>query len=507
MAMVCTQITEWIEEGFPKKVEKWEEEQYEKCKKRSRWNPLRWLCWIATRLVKVIRWVIVTVLTAVITIVCHAVAGVLGILLGLLKGVVLLLAGLLTWNKCLIQEGLGGLFDAVAGALTLIGDVVIRPITQRVQARRLRKYVGKRIDDLYGDTPTVANTLKERFSVRYGSFGYRLTCTVYRMFVDSLTDSEMEPGVPNLYKLHADTPVDLYRLAGFDPGCEFTSKKGWYRPRPLALKAPFTAANAAARLKRKELDEYIESQGTRGPHFRIYPITPGNLRTRRRTASEKSRQLGLKLDFTVEDREVTDHDYIELKKSFVNLSPTDCSTRIRGQLDFLICELGRKPKQAHECCNTRQPQQPVAVQGTTDEARRELCAPVAVAVFGFTDRTARGFANNLIGTTHCDRTVQLTASKASGVTFIDDIPDELRKYVLIHELGHYFGLCHVDGFDRIMVSGEEEQASLWTWWAVPNSFVHGGPRFTLAEGKIVWDFILDNFPLSCFGIEEEIVVL
>jgi hypothetical protein len=86
----------------------------------------------------------------------------------------------------------------------------------------------------------------------------------------------------------------------------------------------------------------------------------------------------------------------------------------------------------------------------------------------------------------------------SGVSFVDDIPDEMRKYVLIHELGHYYGLCHVDGFDRIMVSGNETQGDWFTWGSLLKTPFYGGPRFTLGEGKRVWDYILANFPEACF---------
>lgn len=118
-------------------------------------------------------------------------------------------------------------------------------------------------------------------------------------------------------------------------------------------------------------------------------------------------------------------------------------------------------------------------------------------VFGFTDRIKRGQATNLFGTTACAKN-NLADGDTSGVSFVDDIPDELRKYVLVHELGHYYGLCHVDGFDRIMVSGNKAQGDKWTWGAVPNTLIHGGPRFTHAEAKQAWDFILDNFPEGCF---------
>jgi hypothetical protein len=507
MAMVCTSITEWIEDEISKPIEQWEEERYEKCKKRPWWHPLRWLCWFVTRLVKVIRWIVVTVVTAVVTIVCHAIADLLSIFLDLLIGIGLLLAALFTWDKCALQSALGHLGNALGGALTIVGDVLVRPIIQRIQLYRLSNYVEWQIDQRYGSQPKVADALKERFNVNYGSFGYRLTCRLYRMYVDSATESPREPGVANLFALHRDGLINLYELAGFDRDCAIFSKKGWYQPRPQALIFPFVPVGGSVqRLSRNQLTAYIESAGVRGPRFRIFSISSSKLGMRERVASEKGRQLGLKIDFRRDDKEVTDPQFINYNRTPINPATpeplVDCATKNKGQTDFLICELGRHPKSDFKCCTYGQQDQ--MITGSLDQARADLCSPAAIAVFGFTDKTTRGLASNLIGTSHCgDR--DLRASMASGVSFIDDIPDEIRKYVLIHELGHYYGLCHVDGFDRMMVPGTDE-GSLWTWKAPFNTLVHGGPRFIFRESQRVWDFILTNFPLSCFGLEDDIIL-
>jgi hypothetical protein len=504
MAMVCTSITEWIEDEISKPIEQWEEEQWKKCKKRPWWHPLRWLCWLVTRLVKVIRWIVVTIFTALVTIVCHAIADILQIFLDLLLFFGLLLAALFTWDKCKLQAAIGHLGNAVGGALIFVGDVLIRPIIQRIQLYRLSNYVEKQIEGRYGSQPDVAEALEERFNVNFGSFGYRVTCRVYRMYVDSATESPLRPGVPNLFALHDDGLINLYELAGFDRDCAIFSEKGWYQPRHQALVYPIVSAGiSAARLSREQLTEYIESEGLRGPRFRIFSISSSNLGMRERVASEKGRQLGLKIDFRREDKEVTDPQFINYNRTPINIVPVDCATKNKGQIDFLICELGRHPKVDFECCTYGE--QPKMITGSLDEARADLCSPAAVAVFGFTDKTGRGLASNLIGTTHCRDDRDLDASITSGVSFIDDIPDEIRKYVLIHELGHYYGLCHVDGFDRMMVPGTDE-GNLLTPWAFPNTLIHGGPRFIFTESKRVWDFILTNFPLSCFGIEGEVIL-
>jgi hypothetical protein len=507
MAKVCTTITEWIEDEISKPIEQWEEERYEKCKKRPWWHPLRWLCWIVTRLVKVIRWIVVTVVTALITIVCHVVADLISIFFDALLFLAELLKALFTWDKCALQKALGHLGNVIIGALTLIGDVLVRPIIQRIQLYRLSNYVEERINERYGSQPDIAEALKERFNVNYGSFGYRLTCRLYRMYVDSSTESPHEAGMPNLFTLHRDKLINLYELAGFDRDCAIFSKEGWYQPRPWAVIFPLVpAGDSVQHLSREQLTEYIESAGLRGPRFRIYSISSWNLGMRERVASEKGRQLGLKIEFRREDKEVTDPQFISYNRTPINPVTTeplvDCATKNKGQTDYLICELERHPKSDFKCCTYGQPDQ--MITGSLDEARADLCSPAAVAVFGFTDKHTRGLTSNLVGTSDCGKR-DLGASLTSGVSFIDDIPDEVRKYVLIHELGHYYGLCHVDGFDRMMVPGTDE-GKLWTWGAIPNTLIHGGPRFIFTESQRVWDFILANFPLSCFGIEGDVIL-
>lgn len=477
MAMVCTTITEWIETEISKPIEEWEQRQEKECKKRPWWDPRRWLCWLVTHLVLVIRWVVVTVVTAVITIVCHLLADVLAILLDLLKFIGHLLVALFTWDKCALQEALADLADAITRLYELIGNVVIRPIVDRVQTYRLRRYVKHLIAERFFTQPDVVPRLWSRFNVDTGVFGYRLVCTVHRMYVDSQTRTDRFGDVPNLFALHDQGLINLYQLADFDRDCAIFKQAGWYRPRHYAVTEPFIpiGGQLPPRLTRDQLTAYIEGKGLAGPHFRIYAATTGNVDTRCDTAEQWGRQLGLLLGFERKDIEVTDERYI-------NYSPA-------SQSDFLIKELGRRDKRVD----------PLG-------AFEDLCSPVAAVVFGFTDGSLRGLTDNLVGTTWCPAH-NLDPDNDSGVSFIDDIPDEIRRYVLIHELGHYFGLCHVDSFERVMVSGKPGEGDLVTWTTFPNVFLHGGPRFIYTEAQRVWQFIVTNFPLSCLDPDGGGVIL
>ena len=499
--MVCTRVTEWIENEISKPVEDWEESTEKKCKKRKWYDPRGWLCWFVRVLVLVIRWVIVTVVTAVITIVCHLVADLLSILWDVLKFLGNLLKALFTWDKCALQAALGNLADAAAVAVELIGNVLIRPITDRIQTYRLRRHVGSEIDKRFSGQPELAEAIKKNLNVDTGVFGYRLTCTVHRMFVDSETRTAQSGNEPNLFFLHDTGQINLYELAGFDHNCDIFSKDGWRRSLPRTARKTFAGGGGGAietdppEITRDDLTEYIDSRGTKGPPFLILAMSTRMQDSRIKAAQTKGRQLGLIFSFDARLKEVTDPKFLNYSETAIILMPVNCATQAKAQADYLICELARQPKSDFVCCDAAL--QATTVTGSPTNALHDLCAPVAVGVFRYTKNNRSGYTSNLIGTSGYDH--DLSASVTSGVSFRAQIPDEVRKWVLIHELGHYFGLTHVDGFDRLMVSGEEGQGSAWSWDSIPNTVWHGGPRFIYTEAKRVWSFILTNFPTECLA--------
>ncbi len=87
----------------------------------------------------------------------------------------------------------------------------------------------------------------------------------------------------------------------------------------------------------------------------------------------------------------------------------------------------------------------------------------------------------------------------------------------IHELGHYFGLCHVEGVDRIMFTPKGPQGqSLSKWELIKKSLtwrtlyslviVKGEPSFTLDEGMQTWDYIIEHFPPACLGVKPPVIL-
>jgi hypothetical protein len=505
MTMVCTRVTEWIRQEVSKPVEDWEEGLQKTCKKRKWYDPRGWLCWLVRVLVLVVRWVIVTVVTAVVTVVCHLVADLLSILWNVLKLLGNLFLALVTWDKCRLQAALGNVADALIGLGEIIGDVLIRPITDRVQTFRLRRHVGKEIDRRFADQPELADAIKQTLNVNTGVFGYRLTVALHRLYVDSQTRTPQSGDVPNLVFLHETGQINLFQLAGFDRDCAIFDKDGWRGSHPRTARKTFAGGGGdlietdPPEISRDDLQAYLDSRGEKGPPFLILAMSIRALNHRIGAAETKGRQLGLLLSFDKKLKEVTDPQFMSLKRSaIVPVDPAqiDCATKPKAQRDLLICELGRRPEAGFVCCDAAG--QRIVLPADPDAARGDLCTPVAAGVFAYAGQTnLSGLATNLIGTSGTGH--DLADDITSGVTFRAQIPERVRQYVLIHELGHYFGLTHVDGFDRLMVSGEEGQGELFTGDSIPNIFWHGGPRFILTEAERVWDFILTHFPTACLS--------
>lgn len=471
MALTCTKITEWVEEEVSKPVEEWEERQEKKCKKRKWYDPRGWYCWFITILVKVVRWVVVTVGKWVARTVCKFVATVIDIVRDVLSGLWDVIAGIFTldWRRILdglIKIGLGVLLGAIRlFRIIFLGDT-IDFIIGEINEWRLRKYVRGLLEAKYsGDT---LDQIKEAIRLDHGNFGLRLDASAYRTILDSETPSPTDPSAPNLVILHETGAINLRELCGFEFNEGF-----WNRKRYKTLKKGIVVGGGGGGeldnpISKDDLDDYLNSRGSTGRAFIVLPMRDGVLDNKLRTAEEKGRELGLIISWKKNQVEVTRADHIK-HNGFDTV-------QANASLDsFLVDVIGRTDK-------------------TVDDsgAMAELCNPVAVGVFRYTD-TLRGLASNL-RTSAC----ALAGNDASGVTFIDNMPDHFWKYVPIHELGHYFGLCHVDGLDRIMVSTRSN--SWWSGWLIPNwLYLKGEPFFTLGEAKATWEYIVDNFTAQCLG--------
>jgi len=78
MSLICFTFTTWVTEEVLEPVETWVSQQQQVCEKLPWWNPLKWLCWFVTVLVKVIIWVVRYIVVPVLNTICNFITWVLG---------------------------------------------------------------------------------------------------------------------------------------------------------------------------------------------------------------------------------------------------------------------------------------------------------------------------------------------------------------------------------------------------------------------------------------------
>jgi hypothetical protein len=479
MALVCSQINEWIEEEVSKPVEVWENQQKEKCKKRKWYDPRGWFCWLVWVLVKVIRWVVVKVGRWVVRTVCKVITVIVDLIVDVVLGLVDIFVGIFTldWRRILdglLRIGIGAVLAAIGIARIAILCDSFDYIRGEFDTNSLRSHVRGLLSAKYtGDT---LKQITDAIRLDHGAFGLRLTGTAYRTVLDSETLSQTDPSVPNLVVLHESGAINLKELSGFEFPQGF-----WNRKRYKTLKKGTVVTGGGGGefdnpISEDELDTYLGSRGASGPKFIVLAMRDGVLNSKLRAAEDKGRELRLILSWKQELKEATEAGHV-VHNGF------DTGQASTSLVRFLVQIIGRTERTANP---------PTSEQ----DAVAELCHPVVVGVFRYTD-TLRGIAASLFKSSCQNR------HNASGATFIDNLPDDIWKYVPIHELGHCFGLCHVDGIDRIMVSSRDN--SLWSWSILWNWCVRGEPYFTLDEAKATWDYIIANFASECLGARPVII--
>lgn len=454
-ARECREITEWIEEEVSKPVEEWEERQEQRCKEKDcNWWTLclnKLVCWFVTIFVKVVRWVVVTVGKWVTRTVCTVVGAVIDIVVSVVTGLYDIVAGILTWNWARVWDGfvtlVGGVIKGVLGIARVVFLVdTIDFIREEIQEYRLRNYIRDLLRKRFArDEESLAAAL-DAIGVDHGAFGLRLTGRATRTFVRS--DRVVEGSdVPELIRWHEDPNlgIDIRKLAGYD------YDSFWKRGRPEVEGAD-----------EDDVDDYIRDRG--GRSFRIFPMSDGVLRHKASVCEERARELGLIYDFQFDEREVTDPAYVVMAEHLQDEYDIDVLQRADENID---------PAGARE---------------------QDLPVPHGGTVFGY-QGTLVGLSAHLDDATGVDGS-SFPGSNTSGVSCLDRLPDIVFEYVFAHELGHYFGLVHVDGAHRIMYTMNKTQGkSLFTWWTIPSLLIfEQQPKFVLEEAKRVWDYIVAGWP-------------
>ena len=469
----CHQIGEWVEDNVSQQVQQ--------CvKKKCKWWCAccnKWFCFLV--------WVVVTVLKWVVKTVCEILGDVFDLVVAVITGGWDIIVGIFTWDWARVWDGFLEILGAAGG---LVGDI-IRTITlcgligefrDSVNKWRLIGYVEDLIDKSDRFTDDDRAQIKEALGIN-GGFGLHLTLTSYRGFVES-DFIEPQQTVPALVRWNndIDPKVDLKKLAGFK------WDSFWQRSRP-EIRGDVSSES--------DIDSYLNDPSSKS--FSIYAMSDSALIDRVHNIQIKGDTIGLKLIVDLQDVLLTEPTQAQAKITDPDGTHNSCAV-----IELLSKDpFNREPAVFGFNCNPGNPRDAMA----EERARNLLCKPVVFGTFRFqANDSYTGYSACMYPSTCFDGRLHGN-NGGTGAVYRHGLPEWVRTWVPIHELGHTFGLCHVDGLDHIMVNPKDH--SWWSGWLLPEFICFSGePQFSHAEAKKVWDYIIANFPVDCLA-NRQIVLL
>ena len=449
---VCHDIGSWVNQNVQQQVEQCVEQD-------CNWWCLccnKWFCFLV--------WIVVTLVTWVVQTVCEIVADVIDLVVNIVVGLWDIVAGVFTgdWTRVLagLGEIIGGIVNFVLELIPIVTlGTLVGAFADGANDWNLRDYVRGLLMNKYGSDPKTLAAIMDALGVDSGGFGLRLQGRALRSSIRSDFSSQRD-GTPDLIVWIQQFGLMLKALAGFNPPA------WWDRNWPELV-------GDAGDITQVDLDEYIAKNGKGDgvKKFTLFAMSSDDMQKRLDTATQHGTELGLMFRWNKEDARLTDG-------SEVLIDPAKFTSTLK-----------LAPFSRHD-----------AASGL---AAAELCMPMVVAAFGFNDLTINGESAHLADSscleTQSDGTKSFPAEGITGAAFRYRKPDIAFKYSAIHELGHTFGLCHVDGLLRIMfTSAPAEMKSKWSWSSAFQYWTSGVEAgFILDEAKKAWDYIVANFPADC----------
>lgn len=545
----CEEVKQRIEEHVQQPVEQWVSRQEEQCRDWP-W-PLDWFCKIVMIVVKIVVWVVVTVVKWVWKVVCDIVTivvgivvslvlrvigwfvtfvvcifsepgaalksfgdlwtiitdtvedlfdlidvllgdvdgilgdvenlidslasslGWLGVILGILKGIIHLIRewvsiirdavnsvkdlviGILTLNICKTLRGLTNLGTALGRALLGTGFVVLLPvrvigaiiggIRDEVNQHRLEDVIREALKNAFPDDQDRQKRAIDKVGINVRPMGLAFDADARRMFLSS------ESREPNLKSLHDENVINLWALAGYVSGCGKTLNEP---------DGEVVYAGTDLKVLVADIETFLEEGPGSVPEFHVFAIKRKKFRDHLEVANRKAAALGVRLFAkTIGTIQATSAQHVPLNVGEDN--PPDDSVQ-----QELFQVMGRT--------------------GVNDVLSTVPTISHFHYVLDTNGREPFGLASWFRPSSN--------DARISGVTYRNRTPDWGFRFVLAHEIGHYWGLNHKDrnsndrSLDQVMYA-PSTGTGLNLDAFLEYLLLNGEPRFTLDDARTVWDWI------------------
>lgn len=380
----------------------------------------------------------------------------------------------------LVEELLNLVIDVADLGLDLLrigtGGYVVAAIVDNFQRADLREFVRNLITERFAGHPDLA-TILARLNLDTAHWGLAAGARSHVMMLDTGTDGVAQ----TVRAMHTDGELDLYALAGLLSFDSFS----FGRARTLVRVIDFTGQPALLPVNRAVVARFLDGEDLR---LQIFALTPAALHDDLRVARTACARMGFRLDWNDE------FDIPTLGRMTTHEITTPAEYRLNlARQGRYFQDSGLKEASTRECpvvtlaafryaLNARGNEQYGQASGR--ELREGRRADGCTTPRGRTDR--------------CCALVDRTGGTGSGVIYRDFFPHYAARFVLAHEIGHYFGLCHLghDGVQNLMFSIAGGSNPLdWGLWQY---YLHSEPRFTHDDAKNAWRFVVDQMP-ECLG--------
>jgi hypothetical protein len=411
--------------------------------------------------------------------------GWLGVVLGLLKGVIRIvrtlvnivrdilaslkdfILGVLSLNPCRILRGLTDLGTGIGRGLLATGfspvaSIVAGPagvalggvrgagylvggVRDSVDSVRLEEIIRSAINNAFGAGSGRATRALRRVGLNVRPMGLRFSADARRLFLSSDSRS------PNLRDMHNAGVIDLYALAGYLSGCKGLINEP---------EGEVVYAGTDLRVSYADLETFLASGPGSVPEFHAYAITRAKFRVHLEVARRKAQAIGVRLFFPIIGTlQATSSEHVPLNAGDQN-PPGDA---VQQQLFGIMGRTGMGD---------------------------DLSVVPTVSHFHYVTRAG---GSEPFGLASWFRP-SINSAGRSGVTYRNRTPDWAFRWVLAHELGHYWGLNHANrsGGDRSL---DEIMFAPSTGVGLNGSalleylLLGGEPRFTLDDARTAWDWI------------------